>query len=143
MSCSSKDIFKNAPCIMYNTRHEVTDLLNHAMVKNIKNWISWERNITFLRNKKDLCLRWHILRNYRFCSGGNLIKCVHKLGFFLFVLWVFYCGFKFKITPHVQFTMQLLDIENQLTKELLFRKLIYPWYFSIFCYIYFKRFLDF
>ena len=39
--------------------------------------------------------------------------------------------------------MQLLDIENQLTKEFLFREFICLLYFSIFCYIYFKRFLDF
>ena len=44
-----------------------TDLVNHGMVKNTKTWISWERNKTFLLNKKilNLCLRWHILRNYR------------------------------------------------------------------------------
>ena len=40
------------------------------MVKNTKTWISWERNIIFLRNKKilNLCLRWHILRSYRFVA---------------------------------------------------------------------------
>ena len=33
-----------------------------------KTWISWERNIIFLQNKNffDQCLRWHILRSYRF-----------------------------------------------------------------------------
>ena len=38
------------------------------MIKNIKTWITWEWNITFLRNKKILylCLTWHILRSYRF-----------------------------------------------------------------------------
>ena len=38
------------------------------MAKNTKNWISWERNITFLWNKKILnqCLRWYILRTYHF-----------------------------------------------------------------------------
>ena len=43
---------------------DVTHLVNHRMVKNTKIWISWERNIIFLRNKKilNLCLRWHILR---------------------------------------------------------------------------------
>ena len=51
-----------------NTHHYVTDLVNHGMVKNTKAWISWERNITFLWNKKilNLCLRWHILRSYCF-----------------------------------------------------------------------------
>ena len=48
----------------------VNDLVNHGMVKNTKTWISRERNITFLKNKKilKLCLRWHILRNYRFVA---------------------------------------------------------------------------
>ena len=33
------------------------------MVKNTKTWISWERNITFPKNKKvhNLCPSWHIL----------------------------------------------------------------------------------
>ena len=51
-----------------NTHHDVTDSVNHGMVKNTKIWISWEWNIIFPRNKKitNLCLRWHILRSYRF-----------------------------------------------------------------------------
>ena len=32
---------------------DVTDSVNHGMVKNTKTWISWERNIIFLRNKKN------------------------------------------------------------------------------------------
>ena len=52
------------------THHDVTDLVNHEMVKNAKTWISWERNITFLEKKKilNLCLRWHILRSYHFLA---------------------------------------------------------------------------
>ena len=48
----------------------VNDLVNHGMVKNTKTWISRERNITFLKNKKilKLCLRWRILRKYRFLA---------------------------------------------------------------------------
>ena len=65
-----------------NTHHDVTDLLNHGMVKNTKTWISWERNITFLWNKKilNLCLRRHFLWSYCFVAEitfnkkGN-IKC--------------------------------------------------------------------
>ena len=51
-----------------NTHGDVTDLVNHGMVKNTKIWISWEWNIIFLWNKKflNLRLRWHILRTYRF-----------------------------------------------------------------------------
>ena len=53
-----------------NTNRDVTDLVNHGMVKNTKTWICWERNIIFLRNKKilDLCFRCHILRSYRFVA---------------------------------------------------------------------------
>ena len=36
-----------------NTHHDVTDLVNYKVVKTTKTWISWERNITFLRNKKN------------------------------------------------------------------------------------------
>ena len=50
--------------------HDVTDLINHEMVKNTKTWISPEQNIIFLRNKRilNLCFRWHILRSYRFVA---------------------------------------------------------------------------
>ena len=53
-----------------NTHRDVTDLVNHGMVKNTKTWISWEQNIIFLQNKKilDLCLRWNILRSHRFVA---------------------------------------------------------------------------
>ena len=53
-----------------NTHRDVTYLVNHGMVKNIKSWISWERNIIFLGNKKflSLCLRWHIWRSYCFVA---------------------------------------------------------------------------
>ena len=53
-----------------NTHRDVTDSVDHGMVKNTKTWISWEWNIIFLRNKKilNLCLRWHILRSYCFVS---------------------------------------------------------------------------
>ena len=36
MSCGSKDIFKNAPCLCSNTHRDITDLVNYAMVKNTK-----------------------------------------------------------------------------------------------------------
>ena len=53
-----------------NAHRDVTDLINHEMVKNTKTGISWERNIIFLQNKKilNLCLRWHILRSYHFVA---------------------------------------------------------------------------
>ena len=61
---------KMFPVSCTNSYHDVTDLLNHGMVKNTKNWISWEQNITFLGNKKNcnLYLRWHILRSYHFVA---------------------------------------------------------------------------
>ena len=42
------------------------------MAINTNTWIS--RNITFLWNKKNLnqCLRWYILRRYRFVAELNL-----------------------------------------------------------------------
>ena len=62
------------PVSCTNTHHDVTDLVNDGMVKNTKTWISWEQNITFLRNKKiiNMCLRWHILRSY--CFVFKLLK---------------------------------------------------------------------
>ena len=58
------------PVSCTNTNDDITGLVNHGMVKNTKAWISWERNITFLQNKKilHLCLRWYILRIYHFVA---------------------------------------------------------------------------
>ena len=62
---NSSNIFL-AQCWRLETHHDVTDLVNHGTVWNTKIWISWERNITFLWNKKNinLCLKRHILRSY-------------------------------------------------------------------------------
>ena len=58
------------PVSCSNNHHDVTDLVNHGMVKNTKTCISTERNITFLQNKKILkpCLRWQIFRSYSFVA---------------------------------------------------------------------------
>ena len=48
------------PVSCNNTHYDVTDLVNHEMVKNTKTWISWERNINFLEIKKFLT-----------CASGN------------------------------------------------------------------------
>ena len=58
-------IFKDAPSLM-----DVADLVNHDLVENTKNWMSWKLNILFPRNKKilNLCLRWHIFRSYCFLA---------------------------------------------------------------------------
>ena len=47
-----KIYLKMHPLSCTNTDHDFTDLVNDRMVKKSKTWISWERNITFLRNKK-------------------------------------------------------------------------------------------
>ena len=62
-----------------NTHRGVTDLVNHGMFKNIKTWISWERNIIFLWNKKvlNLCFRWKILRSYRFVAEVTFNILIH------------------------------------------------------------------
>ena len=63
-----------------NTHRDVTDLVNHGIVKNAKTWICWERNITFLRNKKilNLCFRWHILRSCRFVAEVTFKRAIKK-----------------------------------------------------------------
>ena len=62
------------------THRDVTDFVNLEMVKNTKTWISWEQNLTYLRNKKTLtlCLRWHILRSYHF-EGEVTFKDFSKI----------------------------------------------------------------
>ena len=64
------------PVSCTNTHYDVTDLLNHGIVKNTKTWISLERNITVLQNKKilNLCLRWHVLISYHFLAEVTFNK---------------------------------------------------------------------
>ena len=64
---------KMHPVWCSNTHRDVTNFVNPGMAKNTKTWISWERKIIFVWNKKilNLCLRWHILRSYRFAAGVN------------------------------------------------------------------------
>ena len=70
-----------------NTHRDVTDSLNHGMVKNTKTWISWEQNIIFLWNKKilNLCCRWHILRSYHLVAEVTF-NIKHFWGLFLIKL---------------------------------------------------------
>ena len=77
MSCGSK--MHLVACT--NTHHDVTDFVDLGIAKNTKTWISLERNITFLGNKKvlNLRLRWHILRSY--CVEAE----VTFKSFFLFI----------------------------------------------------------
>ena len=64
-----------APCT--NTHRDVTDL----MLKNAKTWISWERNIIFLQNKKilNLCFRWHIMKSDHFVTEVTLKNRKEKI----------------------------------------------------------------
>ena len=73
-----------------NTHRDVTDLANYEMVKNTKTWISWERNIMFVQNKKilNLYFRWHILRSYRFVAEVTFKAFSCNAFFYL----VFCCG---------------------------------------------------
>ena len=48
-----------------NTHYDVTNLVNHGIIKNAKTWISWEPNI---KKILYLCLKWHTLRSYRFVA---------------------------------------------------------------------------
>ena len=66
-----------------NTHRDFTDLANHGMVKTTKTWISWERNIIFLRNKEflNLCLRWHIWRSYHFVVEVTFNQFAHNAPF--------------------------------------------------------------
>ena len=69
------------PVSCTNTHHDVIiNFVNHGMFKNTKTWISWEWFITFLWNKKNLnlCLRWHISRNYHFVAEVNFMNWMQK-----------------------------------------------------------------
>ena len=68
------------PVLWTNTHHDVTDLVNHGMIKNTKTCISWEQNITFLQNKiiLNLSLRWHILRSYRYVAEVTIKLLLSK-----------------------------------------------------------------
>ena len=72
---------KMHPVSCTNAHHDVIiSLVNHGMFKNTKTLISWEWHITFLWNKKvlNLCLRWHILRNYHFAAEVTFMKWMQK-----------------------------------------------------------------
>ena len=50
--CGSKKYSKMHPVSCTDTHHNVTDFVNHGMVKNTKTWISWKRKTFSLRSKK-------------------------------------------------------------------------------------------
>ena len=76
-----QNIYSKMYLVSYtNTHRDVTDPVNHGIFKNAKTWISWQRNMIFLRNKKilNLCLRWHILRSYCFVVEVNFYSLIKK-----------------------------------------------------------------
>ena len=86
MSCDSK-IQKCT--LTHDTHYQITDLVNHGMVKNTKTWISWEWSITFLQNRKNLnlCIRWNILRSYCFVANvTSKLTSVREL--WMFNIWI-------------------------------------------------------
>ena len=112
-----------------NIHHGVTDFVNHGMVKNAKTWISWEWNITFLRNKKvlNLCPRWQILRSYRFVAEVTFNDLFHVNIRILPIMLCQFCQLKaltceLRICPKkaLIFTLQLWGV------TIFFHMLVFP-----------------
>ena len=94
------------------THHDVTDLVNHGIVKNAKTWISWERNITFLRNEKilKLCLIWHILKSYCFVGEWTFTKAYWRNKLYTCKFWP--PLIHFKTTSDVNFIIMFIIQRN-------------------------------
>ena len=114
-----------------NTHHDVTDLVNLGMVQNTKTWISWVRNITFLRNKKilNLCLWWHFLRNQHFVAEVTFNWEITKLYKFLL-----------KNTSNIDLLNPYKDWTKYLTKSKVFHphereKLVHAGAPSLLCFL--------
>ena len=109
---------KMRPVSCTNTHHDVTNLVNHGMNKNAKTWISRERNITFLSNKKiiNLCLRWLNLRSYRFAAEITFKRSkTHEMLSILCTLWinvhVFFISNAFSIQPQCCWTFFWIELQ--------------------------------
>ena len=65
---------KMHPVSCTNTYPDMTDLLNHGMVKNDKILIPWERKTTFRGDKKNsqLVYKMTCFEKLSSCRGGNL-----------------------------------------------------------------------
>ena len=56
-----------------NIHYDVTDLVNHGMIKNAKTLISWERRMIFLKTKKLLtCVSDDTFSEVNFFTEGSL-----------------------------------------------------------------------
>ena len=103
---------KMHPVSKTNTHHGVIiDLVNHGMFKNTNTWLSWEWYITFLWNKKilNLCLRWHILRNYHFLAEVTFKNWMQKNRWKAEAI---------KNRLLLLFTVYIIDVSNKLNKNL-------------------------
>ena len=98
-----------------NTHHDVTDLVNLEMVKNAKSWTSWERNITFLQNKKilNMCLRWHISSSHNFVVEVTFKWQTQRMEI---INWIYRCGtlcwFIWKSIIQIKYSRSSLAPEN-------------------------------
>ena len=74
---------KMHPVSCTNTHHDVTDLLNCEITKTTKTWISWEWNITFLRNEKQRNYCVSLLRKTKkyYYSSSNVKDIVDNKQF--------------------------------------------------------------
>ena len=102
------------PVSKTNTHHGVIiDLVNHGMFKNTNTWLSWEWYITFLWNKKilNLCLRWHILRNYHFLAEVTFKNWMQKNRWKTEAI-------KNRLLLLLLFTVYIIDVSNKLNKNL-------------------------
>ena len=60
-----KRYLKMHPVFCNNTHHDVTDFVNHGMIKNTKTWIlKMEHKFSINENIFNLRLRWHSLSYY-------------------------------------------------------------------------------
>ena len=86
-----------------NTHHDITDLVNHGMVKNTKTWIYWEWKITSLRNEKllNLCLRWYDLIKSENLFVGEVTFKKNKKKILMIVLnWISFLVKKYEWSRH-------------------------------------------
>ena len=119
-----------------NNHCDVTDSVNHGMVKNTKTWILWEQNIIFLRNKKvlNLCLRWHNLRSYHFVLEVTFKVKKSHLWWSLFCL---SCTMKlWKSTENALYHWWLFLFKKTIWARLCMNAIINSYhFFSQFCFL--------
>ena len=93
--------------------HDVIDFVNHGLFKNTETWISWEQNITFLRNKKILNL---CPRSYRFVAEVTFKNWMQKT--LDTIIGKRQKLFKNRILLHLSTISYIFDVSNKLNKNL-------------------------